>query len=247
MLYNYLLLLMIGHILGDFYFQTEKIAEKKDNKYTGVLLHSVEYLLAMLIPMIPVVSWDMLLAAIYSSIIHFVIDTVKYLLLKTKKVSKNGKTFIIDQGLHILSIFILSYIMYCWNFNISHFSIVFDIFNVFEINKMLLARWLLCVLILHIPTNILIQNLLGGYKPKAPNGDIIVIDNRVGRKIGSIERLIMLMFIAMDQYAAMGLVLIAKSIARYDKITKDEKFAEYYLLGTLLSTASVVLCKVLLL
>lgn len=161
MLYNYLLLLMIGHILGDFYFQTEKIAEIKDKKYTGVLLHSVEYLLAMLIPMIPVVSWDMLLAAIYSSIIHFVIDTVKYLLLKTKKVSKNGKTFIIDQGLHILSIFILSYIMYCWNFNISHFSIVFDIFNVFEINKMLLARWLLCVLILHIPTNILIQNLLG--------------------------------------------------------------------------------------
>ena len=112
---------------------------------------------------------------------------------------------------------------------------------------MLLARWLLCVLILHIPTNILIQNLLGGYKPKAPNGDLIVIDNRVGRKIGSIERLIMLMFIAMDQYAAMGLVLTAKSIARYDKITKDEKFAEYYLLGTLLSTASVVLCKVLLL
>jgi hypothetical protein len=49
----------------------------------------------------------------------------------------------------------------------------------------------------------------------------------------------------MNQYAAMGLVLTAKSIARYDKITKDEKFAEYYLLGTLLSTASVVVCKIL--
>lgn len=49
------------------------------------------------------------------------------------------------------------------------------------------------------------------------------------------------------QYAAMGLVLTAKSIARYDKITKDERFAEYYLLGTLLSTASVVLCKILIL
>ena len=68
-----------------------------------------------------------------------------------------------------------------------------------------------------------------------------------GRKIGSIERLIMLMFIAMNQYAAMGLVLTAKSIARYDKITKNERFAEYYLLGTLLSTASVVLCKILIL
>lgn len=28
-LYNFLLLLMIGHILGDFYFQTEKTAQKK--------------------------------------------------------------------------------------------------------------------------------------------------------------------------------------------------------------------------
>lgn len=57
----------------------------------------------------------------------------------------------------------------------------------------------------------------------------------------------MLMFISMNQYAAMGLVLTAKSIARYDKITKDEKFAEYYLLGTLISTSCVVICKMLIL
>lgn len=54
-----------------------------------------------------------------------------------------------------------------------------------------------------------------------------------------------MIFIAMNQYAALGLVLTAKSIARYDKIAKDEKFAEYYLLGTLLSTACVVTCKML--
>ena len=53
--------------------------------------------------------------------------------------------------------------------------------------------------------------------------------------------------ISMNQYAAMGLVLTAKSIARYDKITKDEKFAEYYLLGTLISTACVVVCKMIVL
>ena len=59
----------------------------------------------------------------------------------------------------------------------------------------------------------------------------ILIDNKAGRRIGTLERLIILMFIAMGQYAAMGLVLTAKSIARYDKIAKDEKFAEYCLLG----------------
>ena len=45
----------------------------------------------------------------------------------------------------------------------------------------------------------------------------------------------------MNQYSAIGLVLTAKSIARYDKIAKEPDFAEYYLLGTLLSTVAVIL------
>ena len=45
----------------------------------------------------------------------------------------------------------------------------------------------------------------------------------------------MTILISVDQYSAVGLVLTAKSIARYDKISKDQIFAEYYLLGTLLS------------
>lgn len=112
---------------------------------------------------------------------------------------------------------------------------------------MSVARWILAIFLLHTPSNILIQNVLSGYRPKKENSGLIEIDNKAGRKIGTIERLIMIMFISMNQYAAMGLVLTAKSIARYDKITKDEKFAEYYLLGTLISTACVVACKVIVL
>lgn len=41
---------------------------------------------------------------------------------------------------------------------------------------------------------------------------------------------------ALPDYSAVGLVLTAKSIARYDRISKEQEFAEYYLLGTLLST-----------
>ena len=48
----------------------------------------------------------------------------------------------------------------------------------------------------------------------------------------------------MNQYSAIGFVLTAKSVARYDKIAKDEKFAEYYLLGTLTSTLCVIVCGI---
>ncbi|MBP7784418.1 MAG: hypothetical protein KA064_00300 [Firmicutes bacterium] len=58
---------------------------------------------------------------------------------------------------------------------------------------------------------------------------------RAGRAIGTLERWIMTIFLALGQYSAMGLTLTAKSIVRFSKIEKDPAFAEYYLLGTLYS------------
>ena len=45
MIYKLLILMMIGHILGDFYFQTDKIASEKDKNFKGVMTHAVEYTL----------------------------------------------------------------------------------------------------------------------------------------------------------------------------------------------------------
>lgn len=55
------------------------------------------------------------------------------------------------------------------------------------------------------------------------------------------RRSFLLILLSMNQYSAIGLVLTAKSIARYDKIAKEPDFAEYYLPGTLLSTVVVIL------
>lgn len=246
MINKYLLILGIGHLLGDFYFQNEKIAKYKDAKYKGVLLHSLEYYIAVLLISLPVFSLDMVLAATYAALAHFVIDTVKYVLLIKKKIKKNGRVFVIDQCVHIISIFVLAYIMVCWNFSIGHIEIVNNILNTYGYNAETLARWMLAILFIHIPANIFIQNFLEGYKPKGDEA-VIKADNKAGRRIGTIERLIMLVFLSTNQYAAVGFVLTAKSIARYDKITKDEKFAEYYLLGTLVSTLCVIVCRMLIL
>lgn len=49
-----------------------------------------------------------------------------------------------------------------------------------------------------------------------------------------------LIFLSIGQYSAIGLVLTAKSIARFDRISKED-FAEYYLPGTLISTVIVII------
>nr|WP_319475019.1 hypothetical protein [uncultured Sphaerochaeta sp.] len=52
--------------------------------------------------------------------------------------------------------------------------------------------------------------------------------------IGTLERYIMIILLSLGQFGALALVMAAKSISRYEML-KDKYFAEYYLLGTLLS------------
>lgn len=246
MINKYLLILGIGHLLGDFYFQNEKMAKYKEEEYKGVLWHSFIYYIAVLLIILPIFDLNMFFSTTCMALSHFVIDSAKDVLLRKKKIRKNVKVFVIDQSAHVISIFIIAYIMDCRKFSIGYIGVVKSILNVYGYNAEMLARWILAILFIHIPANILIQNFLEDYKPKS-NEAIIKADNRAGRRIGTIERLIMLIFLSRDQYVAIGFVLTAKSIARYDKITKDEKFAEYYLLGTLVSTLCVITCRVLIL
>ena len=57
---------------------------------------------------------------------------------------------------------------------------------------------------------------------------------KVGRRIGTIERWLILLLIASRNVSSIGLVITAKSIVRYPQLG-DRDFAEYYLFGTLLS------------
>lgn len=57
---------------------------------------------------------------------------------------------------------------------------------------------------------------------------------RTGRIIGFLERIFVFLFILMGQYTAIGFVLAAKGVVRYPEFG-NRSFAEYILIGTLLS------------
>jgi hypothetical protein len=63
---------------------------------------------------------------------------------------------------------------------------------------------------------------------------------RRGRTIGIMERAILLTLGLLGQWQAIGLVVAAKSIARYKNLDEQE-FAEYYLIGTLASLLTALL------
>ena len=88
------------------------------------------------------------------------------------------------------------------------------------------------------PSNHIVRCMLGKDAGAVSQDDDTYPDPatvRAGRAIGTLERWIMTIFMALGQYSAMGLTLTAKSIVRFSKIEKDPAFAEYYLLGTLYS------------
>lgn len=61
-----------------------------------------------------------------------------------------------------------------------------------------------------------------------------------GRMIGILERTLSLILILVGQWAAIVILVAAKSIARFDEL-KDRRFSEYYLIGTLTSLLVAVL------
>lgn len=68
--------------------------------------------------------------------------------------------------------------------------------------------------------------------------------DNVGLMVGYIERLLILIFITLGEYTAVGLVIASKSILRFNDLKDDkpnrnlekiDKTSEYILLGTMLS------------
>lgn len=154
--------------------------------------------------------------------------------------------FLIDQAAHLLTILGIAFWIGQNNITKLYREEAELFFHTFDVSETVFLKWILVLLLIHKPANILIANILSGYRPeKKEVSDKKLLDENgtdrnAGRMIGTLERIIMVIFIAIGQYAAVGLVLTAKSIARYDRIAKDQVFAEYYLLGTLLSTICAI-------
>lgn len=239
---------LIIHVLGDFYFQTENMAVKKDEKFYKLLQHSVIYLAIAQLCIIPMWSREMMFYAFILSIVHFIIDLLKYLTIRIVEELKNeraleilnreqdkGTIYILDQLLHIISIYLLSYFV---SYQLEAIEML-GVFKVINIFRMEILRTILMFILILKPVNVTFRKLLSNYKPVSKISEKNE-EKRVGKLIGNLERMLVLVFLLVNQYTAIGLVFTAKSITRFNKISDDKMFAEYYLLGTLFSILATV-------
>src|SRR6056297_86251 len=100
------LLLFLGHLLGDFVFQNSKIASLKSERFSWLLYHSIILWVCSAFSILPLWTLPNLLMVSGLMGIHFGIDLVK-LCFRKHAFSKTFSYFLLDQGLHVLSILMI--------------------------------------------------------------------------------------------------------------------------------------------
>jgi len=133
--------------------------------------------------------------------------------------------FLIDQVLHILVI------VTCWYFNFYHWKDVLELMNKLNADRQLWSI-VATALFLTTPTGILIGKLTNQWRENIANPESLA---NAGKWIGITERLIVLAFVTLNQYSAIGLLLTAKGIIRFNEKDRQEIKTEYLVIGTLLS------------
>lgn len=222
--------LILAHFIGDFVLQPahwveDKLEKKGRSKY--LYFHVGVHLLALLI----ILQFQHIAQIIVIVVTHFLIDLGKLSLTNPKNYRW---LFVLDQVLHLL---VLAGVLY-W---VSPFPLDFS--TLFTEKNLLLITFLVFVTYV---AGILMRMLLAPYIDEVAKDDADTEGGSLknaGTYIGMLERLFVFGFILMQQWAAIGLLIAAKSVFRFGDLNKgkNRKLTEYVLIGTLLSFGLAIL------
>ncbi len=221
----WLIKLVFAHLVTDFILQPASwVEDRKQKKFASPKLYWHGLITALLAW--AVIGWQYWLVALVILISHVLIDG-----WKSYQPYTNG-SFVIDQLLHFLVI------TGCWYFSFVGWEETRAGWQQFNQH---LPAWKLITgfVFVTFPAGIIIGQFTRQWSQKlqesaAENTEGLI---NAGKWIGIAERIIVLIFVLHDQYAAIGLLVTSKSIIRFSEKNRQESKTEYLVIGTLLSIA----------
>lgn len=204
--------LLLAHVLADFVLQTRRMVTDKRNPGM-LLLHGVIVLLTAQAATGQVTAPELLVLAG----VHIVIDAIK-----TYGSFNRIGGFLADQAAHMATIAALS----LYAPNLWHNGVYSE------------NAWLLPLMAL--VTGLIVATTAGQYAVgilMRPHGARIRNNGLRdgGRMIGMLERGLIFLLILLGQPLGVGFLVAAKSILRFGTATRDQRTAEYVIIGTLAS------------
>lgn len=245
MLFRALLAIYLAHLLTDFVFQTHRLVEqKRRGKPAAYFLHGLtHYLAAVLLVGFFVPGSGLLprthLVLLALTFVHLLIDFTKIRLTHKSVLNDGSAAYIADQLLHFLSVALAAWLLAP--------SVHFTDLAAWLSRGRAIPSQLLVVPVIYVGVifgggyliRALTRPLSEGLKLDQPEKSASSLQN-AGLYIGWLERFLLLTALLMQSPGTAGLILAAKAIARYPEF-KSERFAEYFLIGTLLSFSLAIL------
>lgn len=221
-----LALLIVGHVLADFLVQTREHLEAK-NRGRGFVAHGAAVFLTHLAVLVPLVSIEVVAAVLAVTLAHVVIDRVKSRWVPASR--GRLKPFALDQAAHV------AVVVAAWCVLARTGAVpAFRWLSAGEMGTYVGGAVLAAAFAFNASGGSVIVTGILGLLPRHEEEEGTAGYEGAGRMIGILERTLMLAMILYGQWAAIALLITAKSIARFEEI-KVRKFAEYYLVGTLAS------------
>ena len=221
-----LIILLLGHFIADFSLQPSSWVEDRYNKhfrsqylYYHAGIHGI--LSFAVLSLFVGISVKGFLLALAISGSHLIIDMVKSYTDPCRT-----RWFVIDQLMH------LAVVVAVW-IEVSNQTSVLERAWDFALSPKVLIGITAYFLVLS-PFGILIGMICQKWAPEL--GSDASLKN-AGRRIGQLERFLILTFILVGQFAAIGFLLAAKSVLRFGDTQEvnHRKINEYILLGTMTS------------
>lgn len=229
------LLFLIAHFIGDYYFAISGPVGIKEPGLRAVLAHSLYYGLSMLLVSAALTlygnHWYLVLAGLVLSVLHLLADILVFAGsggTGTREAKGDKALYLADQLVHWAAVLVVIDWLYIRQAG----------FEILQPIPRDAVKWVLLLLAIHKPGNMTFKRLFHKYEDRQEEKE--PSHPGAGALIGSLERVLCAIFIALGQYAAIGLIYTAKSIARFKKIEQNQRFAEYYLIGTLYSILFVL-------
>ena len=208
------LCLLLAHLVADFALQTNKICKDKAERKWKSLYHYGHAMVVFGLSWLVAFDLGFWWCALIIGVSHFAIDMWK------SYRSETVAWFALDQILHLGIIAGMAWIWCAWYVRAMPFEI--------SVKFVAIA---VAVLVCWKPANILIKLTLKHFCVNMPEDNANGFN--AGALIGTIERWLILIFVCMQHYEALGLLIAAKSIIRFSD--KETSRTEYVLAGTLLS------------
>lgn len=232
--------LLAAHLLADFYFQTDRLAGRKQEKAAWGFVHAGVVLVVFLAVCLALYRPGTgALAALAVGATHLIVDLGRAAWNRRHaKPLQRLASFAADQLLHgaVLAAVWLAARPFLSGLGLR-----------LAASPTARTAVLIAVLLLGLckPASILVRltlDAVAGGTQAAEKPDAVP-DANAGTVIGILERIITAVLILCGQYSAVGLVLTAKSVARFKQL-EDRDFAEKYLIGTLTSLALALIAAV---